>query len=276
MATVQYTNPMDSLKKITKTIGLTLLTILGIIILFNIFRFFTVIEPGERGLLLQFGNIQKILEPGLHFQMPIINSVVVIDVRIQKGEVSVAAASKDLQSIETSVALNYHVDASKVDELYRNIGTEFYEKIITPAIQESVKATTAQYTAEELITKRQLVKEDIKKDLSTRLASSNVLIDDFSIVNFNFSEEFNSAIESKQTAVQEALKAENDLRRIQIEAQQQIETAKAQAESIRIQGEALKDNNGLVQLKMVEKWNGVLPYYMLGNSVPLLNIPGLQ
>lgn len=244
------------------------------LIVINLLTFFIVIGPQERGLLIQFGNIKAIYEPGLHFQLPIINNVVVIDVLIQKSQSEVNAASKDLQSIRTIVALNYHVDPANIDKLYRQIGTDYENRIINPAIQESVKATTAQYTAEELITKRPMVKEDIKNQLSERLSNSFIIIDDFSIVDFNFSEDFNRAIEDKQTAVQEALKAENDLKRIEIEARQKIETAKAEAESIRIQGEALKENQGLVQLKLAEKWNGVLPVYMLGDSVPLVNLLG--
>jgi prohibitin 2 len=233
-----------------------------------------IVGPGERGILLQMGNVQGIFDPGLHFKLPIIQNVVMLDVRTQKSEVQVDAASKDLQSIHTLVALNYHVDPAKVDSLYKEIGTEYESRIIDPAIQESVKATTAQFTAEELITKRPLVKDDIKTKMSERLSKSYIDIDDFSIVDFQFSESFNAAIEAKQTAVQQALKAENDLKRIQIEAQQQIETAKAQAESIKIQGEALKQNQGLVELKLAEKWNGVLPLYMMGDSVPLVNVMG--
>lgn len=262
--------PKGFVRKIIVAVGV----IFALVVVVNLMTFFVVIGPSERGILLQFGTIKAIYEPGLHFQIPIVNNVVVVDVLTQKSQSEVNAASKDLQSIRTIVALNYHVDPAKVDMLYRQIGTDYENRIISPAIQESVKATTAQYTAEELITKRPLVKDDIKAKLSERLSTSFIVIDDFSIVDFNFSEGFNQAIELKQTAVQEALKAENDLRRIQIEAQQQIETAKAQAESIRIQGEALKENQGLVQLKLAEKWNGVLPVYMLGDSVPLVNLLG--
>jgi len=271
MPTPVFTNaPGGFIKKIIMII----VAIFALVIVVNLMTFFIVINPQERGILLQFGNIKAIYEPGLHFQIPIVNSVIVVDVLTQKSQIEVNAASKNLQSIRTVVALNYHVDPTKVDMLYRQIGVEYESRIISPAIQESVKATTAQYTAEELITKRALVKEDIKKELSARLSSSFIIIDDFSIIDFNFSEEFNQEIELKQTAIQRVLTAENDLKRIQIEAQQQIETAKAQAESIRIQGEALRDNQGLVQLKLAEKWNGVLPVYMLGDSVPLVNLLG--
>lgn len=248
------------------------IVLLVIIMLLNIVKFFTVVKAGERGVLLQFGNVVEIFEPGLHFQIPIVHKVIIMDVRTQKDEVDVGAASKDLQEIQTRVALNYHADPTRVDQLYQNIGTEYEVRIISPAIQESVKAVTAEFTAEELITKRAVVKDEIKENITLRLDTYFIAIDDFSIVDFSFSAEFDIAIEAKQTAVQQALKAENDLRRIEIEAKQVVETAKAEAESIRIQAEALKQNADLIQLKAVEKWNGVLPAYMMGNSIPLLNI----
>jgi len=265
-----YQNPFQwSLKVVRRTI-IGVLTALFVIILIELSV--TIVGPGERGILVQLGNIREIFDPGLHFKIPIIQNVVAIDVRTQKTQVQVDAASKDLQSIHTVVALNSHVDPAKVDSLYQEVGVQYAERIIDPAIQESVKAATAQFTAEELITKRPVVKEEIKVKLIERLSKTYIKIDDFSIVDFTFSEAFNTAIEAKQTAVQQALKAENDLRRIEIEAKQSIERAKAEAESIRIQGEALKQNQGLVQLKFVEKWNGVLPTYVMGENVPLLNM----
>ena len=272
MAAPVYQNPIEMSVKMVKRI------IIGVVVLIVLFVLaqssWAIVGAGERGILLQLGNIRGIFEPGLHFKLPFIQNVVMIDVRTQKSEVKVDAASKDLQSIHTLVALNYHVDPAKVDSLYQQIGTEYEARIIDPAIQESVKAATATFTAEELITKRPTVKDEIKNKLSARLSTSFIDIDDFSIVDFQFSESFNVAIEAKQTAVQQALKAENDLRRIEIEAKQKIETAKADAESIRIQGEALRDNQGLVQLKLAEKWNGVLPVYAMGDTVPLINLMG--
>ena len=202
-----------------------------------------------------------------------------MDVRTQKDEVEVGASSKDLQEIIAKVALNYHVDPLNVDKVYKNIGFEYETRIISPAIQESVKASTAQFTAEELITKRSEVKKEIKDNLTKRLSQYNIIIDDFSIVDFNFSDEFNKAIEAKQTAEQRALKAQNDLKRIEIEAKQKIETAKAAAESIKIQAEALKENKDLIELKFVEKWDGKLPVYMFGGSsspIPFFNIKQSQ
>ena len=231
------------------------------------------IDQGERGVLLEFGHAKVIYEPGLHFQIPVVHKVIVFDIRTKKDQVEAGAASKDLQEVQTTIALNYHPDPAKVDKVYQEVGTEYENRVISPAIQESVKASTAKFTAEELITKRSLVKEDTRLAIAERLSNYHIIIDDFSIVDFSFSPEFDLAIEAKQTAVQRALKAENDLRRIEIEAKQVVETAKAEAESIRIKATALKENKDLIQLKFVEQWNGVLPVYMLGDSLPLISLP---
>jgi len=267
----EFAYPKDA-PKFVKSIVLAAIAIFIVIILFNIFRFFVVIDQGERGVLLEFGQAKAIFEPGLHFQIPIVHRVVVFDVRTKKEQVDAGSASKDLQLVQTTIALNYHADPKMVDKLYQQVGMDYESRVIAPAIQESIKASTAKFTAEELITKRSLVKDDTQQNLAERLSTYYVIIDDFSIVDFSFSPEFDAAIESKQTAVQQALKAENDLRRIEIEAKQRIETAKAEAESIRIQAEALKENADLIQLKAVEKWNGILPTYMMGNSIPLINL----
>jgi regulator of protease activity HflC (stomatin/prohibitin superfamily) len=258
-------------KSVAKLVGVILL----IVVVVNIFSFFVVVNPGERGILLQLGSVKAVYEPGLHFKIPLVNNVITMDVRTQKYEEDVDAASKDLQSIDGTVALNYHLDPASVDKVYQEIGKEYQFRIISPAIQESVKAATANYNAEELITKRSIVKEEIRKDLLSRLQKYNIVVEEFSIVNFSFSAEFDKSIEAKQTADQNALKAENDLRRIEIEAKQIVETAKAEAESIRIQGEALKQTPNLVQLKMVEAWNGQLPLYMGGGS-QIISLPTVQ
>ncbi len=262
--------PMPLIEKPKSVILITgLIAAIALILFLNPF---VIVHAGERGVLLQFGSVAGVLEPGFHLRIPIVQNVSMIDVKIQKEQVEADAASKDLQTIHATVALNFNVDPKSVSNLYQEVGEDYINRIIDPAMQESVKAITAKYTAEELITKRASVKDEIKLSLTDRLKTTYLNVDDFSIVNFDFSDEFNSAIEAKQTAVQQALKAENDLRRIEIEAKQQIEKAKADAESIRIQGEALKQNQDLVQLKAVEKWNGQLPVYMMGNTVPFLNI----
>ncbi|MBI2346370.1 MAG: prohibitin family protein [Deltaproteobacteria bacterium] len=235
---------------------------------------FVMIGAGERGVVMQLGAVQeKVLEEGLHFRVPFVQRVVVIDVRTQKMQVNAPSYSRDLQNVDTVIALNFHVDPTRVNKLWQEIGRDFEGRIIHPAIQESVKAATAQFTAAELVEKRPMVKDEIKSILQERLGGRYLLVDDFSIVDFKFSESYEKAIEEKQVAQQQALKAENDLRRIQVEAEQRVATAKAEAEAIRITAEALRQNPDLIQLEAVKKWDGKMPQFAGGGSMPFINLP---
>jgi prohibitin 2 len=175
------------------------------------------------------------------------------------------------------VALNYHIVPDKANVVYQKIGLQFKERIIDPAILEVVKAVTAKYTAEELITKRPAVSEAMRLALMERLIVNNIAVDAFSIVIFSFSKIFTEAIESKQTAEQLALKAKRDLDRIKIEAEQKITAARAEAESLRLQRANISPD--LIELrkieanmKAIEKWNGVLPQATGGGAIPLIGL----
>ena len=194
-----------------------------------------------------------------------------IDVQTQKEQVDATAASKDLQNVTTTIALNYSIDQSKVVELYSNIGTSYKERVIDPYIQESVKATTANFTAEELITKREEVSEEVKAHLAERLSPLGIVTQGLSIVNFKFSESFNDAIENKVTAEQNALAAKNKLAQVQYEAQQAVEEAKGKAEALRIESNAISSNPKVLELRAIEKWNGVLPQ-VTGGATPFINV----
>lgn len=236
---------------------------------------FTIIDAGERGIILRWGAVNRVMSEGIHWITPIAESVKKLDVKTQKEEVKVDSASKDLQIVTSVIALNYHLDAEKVGELWKSIGGNYKVRIIDPAIQESVKAATAKYTAEELITKRQEVKDAIKISLSERLNKEFIIVDDVSIVNFDFSASFNSAIEAKVTAEQNALAAKNKLEQSKYEAEQRIAQAKGEAEAIRIQAQAITQQGGkdYVQLKAIDKWNGNLPNQMIpGATVPFINL----
>lgn len=249
------------------------LVVLGVFALIVLWQTFVIIGAGERGVVLNWGAVSDtVLDEGIHFMVPVAQKVEVLDVQTKKDEVEVLSYSKDIQSVSAVIALNYHIVPETVNKLWQEIGAAYESKIIDPAIQESVKAATAQFTAQELIEKRPEVKEDIKMRLKERLGEKYIMVDDFSIVNFDFSDSYELAVEEKQVAQQKSLKAKNDLDRIKIEAEQSIAQAQAQAESIRIQAEALKYNTDLIQLKAVEKWDGVLPNYMMGNSIPFLNL----
>ncbi len=255
------------------------LVIIGIIILVLLFFHpFVQIGAGERGVVLNFGAVQnRVLDEGLHFRVPVMQTVIRVDVKVQKSESEAAAASSDLQDVSSKVALNYHIIPDKANIVYQTIGVAFKERIIDPAVHEVVKAVTAKYTAEELITKRPAVSDAMKTALTERLLMHNIAVDAFSIVGFSFSKIFMEAIESKQTAEQLALKAKRDLERIKIEADQKITTAKAEAESLRLQRANISTD--LIELrkieanlKAIEKWNGILPQVTGAGSVPFIGI----
>lgn len=240
---------------------------------------FTVIPAGHRGVVTTFGKVkEEVLGEGLHVIIPIVNTVHKIDVRIQKGEGEGEAASKDLQTIHTTVALNYHLRPDQVAITFRDIGglEEVGERIIIPSTQEAVKAITARYTAEELVVKREEVRNKIKDFLSERLGRHGIVMDEFSVTNFDFSKSFNQAIEAKTTAEQLKLKADRDLLRIKVEAEQKIAQARAEAEALRLQKqeitpELIKLREIEAQRMAIEKWDGRLPS-VTGGTVPFINV----
>ncbi|MFW9928650.1 MAG: prohibitin family protein [Candidatus Thorarchaeota archaeon] len=235
------------------------------------------ISAGYRGVILTFGEPSDIIATeGFHMKMPIAQSVKKIEVRTQKIEATADSASKDLQDVQTTIALNFHLIPEEVNKLYQEIGLSYQERIIDPAIQESVKSVSAQFTAEELITKRSEVKAGIKDFLKEKLFDYYIVVDDVNIVNFQFSEQFDAAIEQKVTAEQLKLKAERDLERIQIEAEQKVTQAQAEAEAIRLQAEQIKKNRDILELRAIEKWDGKLPVYNGGGAVPFINVNNEQ
>lgn len=255
------------------------LTIAVIIIILAVVNPFVLIGAGQRGVVMNFGAVQdKVMGEGIHFRIPIMQTVEKIDVQTQKMEVKAMAYSKDIQTVESLLALNYHLKADNVNKLWQEVGTSYEIRLIDPAIQESVKAATAKFTAQELIEQRAKVKDEIKTELFNRL-DRYFIVDEFSIIDFSFSDEYEKAVEAKQVAQQAALKAQNDLTRIKTEAEQRIATAKAEAEAIKLQSEAANNDKYVnlkaleVQKAAIEKWNGVLPTQMIpGGSLPFINL----
>jgi regulator of protease activity HflC (stomatin/prohibitin superfamily) len=266
---------MTNIKKIIKwAVGIII-----VLILISIVNPFVLIGAGQRGVVMNFGAVQdKILDEGIHFCVPIMQTVQKIDVQTQKLEVKAMAYSKDIQTVESLLALNYHIKADIVNKLWQEIGTQYESRLIDPAIQESVKAATAKFTAQELIEQRAKVKDEIKSELYNRL-DRYFQVDEFSIIDFSFSDEYEKAVEAKQVAQQAALKAQNDLTRIKTEAEQRVATAKAEAEAIKLQSEAANNDKYInlkaldVQMAAIQKWNGVLPTQMIPNSsLPFINL----
>lgn len=243
-----------------------IIAVIIIVLLILIAASISIVPAGHKGVQLNMGAVTgTIYDEGINFKIPFIQSVEIIDTRVQKYEsADNSSASKDLQTIVSSIAVNYRVDSSKVDQLYKNIGTNYENTVISPAISECIKSATSQYTAEELITKRGEVSELMKDTLQSKLDDKYILIDSFNVINFEFSEAFNTSIEEKQIAEQNALKAEYDLQRIKTEAEQTITEASGEAEAMKIKNEQITEN--IIMLEFINKWNGEMPLYYGGEG----------
>ncbi len=272
-------DPMGEIKNILRKGQWRKLLVIGsLIILLFAFKPWVQIGAGERGVVQNFGAVQEnVLNEGIHFKIPIVQTVILMDVKIQKAMTDAASSSSDLQDVDLSVALNYHIIPDKANLVYQTIGMEFKERIIDPAIQEVMKAVSARYTAEELITKRPAVSTEMQQALTSRLLASNISVDAFSIISFSFSQTFTDAIEAKQTAEQNALKAKRDLDRIKVEAEQTIAAATAEAEALRLQ--KMNISPDLIELrkieanlKAIEKWNGILPEVTGAGAIPFIGV----
>jgi len=242
---------------------------------------FLTIPAGHRGVILNWGAVQKdVLPEGLAFRWPVYQQVVRADVRILVTQPDCDAVTKDQQVNHTKVAVNYHVIPSEASWIFQNVGIDYKDKLVSPKIQEIVKAITARYTALELISKREQIRNEMKDHLKEALHPYKIVVDDFSVVNFKWDVEFQKAIEAKQVAEQLAMKAQRDLERIKIEAEQKITQAKAEAESLRLQKEnvtpyLIKLRQIEANIKAIEKWNGQLPRFS-GGAVPFIDMKSLD
>lgn len=246
-----------------------------------------IVDAGHRGVLLHWNAVDTTvppLEEGLHFVMPFADSVVQMEVRTLKYVKSTTSASKDLQTVSTAVTVNYHPSPESVHHLYQGVGLDYENRIIQPAVEEVVKQVTANYNAEELITKRPLVKADIEREITERLADFDIVTEVISITDFQFSTLFAAAIEAKVEAEQKALKAENDLLRIEVEARQReqqaqgeasanIARANGEAEAIRIINDALAQNPNYLEWLKTQAWDGKLPLVVGDGGTPFIQIP---
>lgn len=272
---------MDNLKddymgSAMQMVKMAVLIIFALAVLGTIFGSFYIINAGERGVLLTWGKPTSFaIEPGLHFKTPWMQSVEMFDVKTQKYETDASAASRDLQTVSTRIAVNYRLRPEAVPIIYTELGHYYADKIIQPAVQEVVKASTAKFSAEELITNRAAVKDMILKLLKERLAKSNIEVEEIAIINFEFSPAFKDAIEAKVTAEQQKLKAERDYQRTLIEANMTYVKADAEARALERQKSALTPE--LVELRKIEaqraaieRWDGHLPSATVG--MPFIDV----
>ena len=250
--------------------GLVLL--IGIIVGFSAVN---IIDDGERGMVKSFGKVSEVWLPGFHMKVPFRDDITRVDIRVVSGTIDVSAGTRDMQSVHTQIGINFQIDANKIPEIYQRTGVdaEKIAAVITPRVQDVVKAITSNYTSDQLLSQREQIKERIREKLKTEAREYDIILKDVQITDFRFDERYQNAINDKQVAEQNALKAKNDLDRIKVEAEQRIVEAQAEAKAIQIQVEAIRTQGGseYVQLKTIEKWNGQLPQYT-GGSVPLLNI----
>lgn len=239
-----------------------------------------IVPAGHRAVVFNkvSGIKEKVLTEGLNFIIPFVEDEIMFDVRVQKSDVQATAASKDLQDVSTEVVLNFRPRAEAIQRIYKDYGKDYEAKVVTPAVQEAVKAVVATYTAEQIITKREELKSKVQEQLAKMIATADLDLVETYMTNFNFSKGFSEAIESKQIAEQSALKAQRDLERVKFEAEQKLAQAEAEAKGLRLQKDAITPE--LIQLrkvemqtKAIEKWNGVLPTSMIPNAtLPFLNL----
>lgn len=264
---------------VSRKFWLAILALLVVFIFLPMVNPFVSVPSGHRGVITTFGKVTSDpLDEGLHLVWPW-RKVTPVQVRMLKSAVKGDAASKDLQQVTTEIALNYHLEPQLTPLFYQMVGLGYEAVIIAPAVEETFKAITANYTAEELIVKRDEVRTKIRAMLSQRLrerSGGGLIVDDFSVTNFAFSGVFNRAIEAKSEAEQLALKAQRDLVRIKVEAEQKISQAQAEASALRMQKqevtpELIKLRELEVQREAIKKWDGKLPQYS-GGAVPFLNL----
>lgn len=265
---------MNKNKIIRNSVIIGVAVIIVAIILINCI---SIVGAGHTGVVVTMGKVNDdVLQEGIHFKAPFIQEVVMIDNRIVKLEVETEAFSKDLQTVTTTLAINYRVDTNKSFSIYKNIGADYESVLVTPAVNEVLKATTAQYTAEESVTNRALISDGLVDGLNEKLNSIGLYVTDVNIINFDFSEAFITAIEEKQVAQQKLLKAET-------EKQTAIKNAEAEAETIRIKAEAEANandvlsksiNSNIIEYNKIEKWDGKLPT-VTGGATPFVDIDSI-
>lgn len=248
----------------------------------------TAVPAGHRGVVIRFSAVTgTILNEGLQMKLPFIDSVVMMSIRTDKYEVGAASASRDLQDVKTTIALNWRLDPSKTAEIYRTLGTEYMPRIAAPAVQEVIKQVTARYPAEDLILKREIVRNEIAELLSTRLLERGIITEAVSITEFQFSATFVAAIEAKVAAEQAVWEARNKLERVKVEAEQReaeaigeanarIARANGEAEYIRIVTDAQVAANNAIAESLSPQ---VLQYILLdrlGEDIKIIVIPAGQ
>ena len=245
-----------------------------------------IVQAGHRGVVLYVGAVEnRVLGEGLHFIVPFAEQVIQLEVRTLKFQADASAASNDLQEVATVIALNYHIDPSKTNIIYQQLGADYTDRIIAPTIQESVKASVAKFNAEQLITNRETAKSTIAQAISRTLSARNILVETVFITDFKFSQAFASQIEQKVVAFQKYLTEQNNLKAVQVVANQTVVQAQAgaranvakatgESQAIKIITEQLRQSPQYLQWQAINRWNGQMPYSLGGGGAfPFFQLP---
>jgi len=256
-----------------------------VVIIVVMFESVVVVEAGHRGVVLYVGAVEnRVLGEGIHFIIPFAEQVVQLEVRTLKFQADATAASNDLQEVQTTIALNYHISPSQANIIYQQLGADYADRIIAPTIQESVKASVAKFNAEELITKRATAKAVIAQSIANTLGARDIVVETVFITDFRFSQAFSSQVESKVVAFQKFLTEQNNLLAIQVVANQTVVQAQATAranvakangesQAIRIITLQLRQSPTYLQWLSINRWNGQLPYALGSGAVPFFQLP---
>lgn len=258
-------------------VGLAFLVILG-------FGSFGIVGPGERGIRVTLGETGKdVLGEGPHLKFPFISTIRTMSVRVQKSEDTSDAATKDMQRVRATVALNWTINPESVGNMLREVGTSdvIENNLIAPAVSEALKAATARMTAEEVLTRRIELKKMIDEMLIERLTGYGLVIKDISLVNLDFTNEFNRAVEEKQIAEQEAKRAQYNAQKAKEDAVAEVNIAKGRAEARLVEARAQAEaqrllkvnlNKDILTLEYLKRWDGKLPQVMTNGNGLLMNL----
>ena len=269
----------------TNKIKIAAAVITAIVIIVVLAESIVIVEAGHRGVVLYLGAVEnRVLGEGVHFITPFAEQVVSMEVRTQKFQAEATAASNDLQEVQSVIAVNYRIDPQQTNEIYQKLGVNYQDRVISPTIQESVKASVAKFNAEELITKRETAKSVIADAIRNTLSRDNIEVQNVFITDFKFSDAFATQIEQKVVAFQKFLTEQNNLRAIEVVANQTVAQAEgaARANAAKASGESeaikiitlqLRESPEYLEWQAITKWNGQMPYAVGSSGVPFFQLP---
>ncbi len=252
---------------------ISLLALLALIVIITLFSSFYTIKSTERGVLSTFGKISPgVIDDGLHVKIPFIQTIKKVNVQQKKFDGKENSYTRDVQTSEVQYTINYELVRENVNNLIKNVGDDYHNRIVVPFIRSAMKEAFGNFAATEIVENRDAVRREIESTLRRTLDSNYFLNIQFQLVDIDFDDDFENAIKEKQVAEQQALKAKNVTIQIEEQAKQTKIRAEADAEAIRIKAKALESNPKLVEYEAVQKWDGKMPQYMMGNSLPLINL----